>query len=284
MVKLIKYKFPPIILSQTQSISKMSDEIEELDNKIYENLSEESYIKNQESSIEDSQINIFSEFLSQIKPGKFWPLIHLGIDLFRISVPSILLQSCSLLEKNSTYVRPNKLILDVKKETSNEKRFIKVLSWILSNYSTIPRKGIVGAKPYNPSFNFSFFLHVLVLGEVFECSWEHEDSTSYYVGEQVSHHPPITAFHMINEKAGFALSGHALPKQSFSGNSVDTLIEGKMRIDLLETKEQMFWKPQGVSATGVFMGEQSIQFYDQGVLISKDFKATVDFYVNVFIF
>jgi hypothetical protein len=122
------------------------------------------------------------------------------------------------------------------------------------------------------------------LGEIFECSWEHEDSTSFYVGEQVSHHPPITAFHMINEKAGFALSGHALPKQSFSGNSVDTLIEGKMRIDLLDTKEQMFWKPQGVSATGVFMGEQSIQFYDQGVLISKDFKATVDFYVNVFIF
>jgi hypothetical protein len=50
----------------------MTDEIEELDNKIYENLSEESYIKNQESSIDESQINIFSEFLSQIKPGKFW--------------------------------------------------------------------------------------------------------------------------------------------------------------------------------------------------------------------
>eukprot|EP01080_Neovahlkampfia_damariscottae_P009286 gene9286-1374_t len=233
---------------------------EELDNKIYESLSEESYVDSQNMSFDDSQVSILSEFVKQLKPG---------VELFRISVPAVILQPCSLLEKNSTYVRPNKLILDIKKETSKEKRFIQVLSWVLSNYSTVPRKGIYGCKPYNP-----------ILGEVFECIWEHDDSQTIYVSEQVSHHPPITAFYLINEKAGFAFSGHVNPKQTFSVNSVETVLEGQMRIDLSETKEQFIWKPQTVSVSGIFMGEQSIQFCDQAVLISKDYKATVDFYVN----
>ena len=119
------------------------------------------------------------------------------------------------------------------------------------------------------------------MGEVFECKWEHEDSETTYIAEQVSHHPPITAYHLVNEKAGFAYTGHVNPKQTFSVNSVETVIEGEMRIYLLETKEQFLFKPQNVSVGGIFMGEQSIQFSDQAVLISKDYKASVDFYLNV---
>ena len=137
--------------NQIQSKSKLNQmtEVEEnLDNKIYETLGEESYVESQNTKVDETQISIFSEFIKQLKPG---------VELFRISVPSIILQPCSLLEKNSTYVRPNKLILDIKKETSKEKRFIQVLSWVLSNYSTVPRKGIYGCKPYNPSLiNTSF--------------------------------------------------------------------------------------------------------------------------------
>lgn len=40
------------------------------------------------------------------------------------------------------------------------------------------------------------------------------------VVEQVSHHPPITAYHIANKAKGLALVGHSAQKTSFSGASV----------------------------------------------------------------
>lgn len=37
------------------------------------------------------------------------------------------------------------------------------------------------------------------------------------VVEQVSHHPPITAYHISNESKGLVLNGHSAQKTSFSG-------------------------------------------------------------------
>lgn len=37
------------------------------------------------------------------------------------------------------------------------------------------------------------------------------------VVEQVSHHPPITAYHIANEAKGIVLNGHNAQKTSFSG-------------------------------------------------------------------
>lgn len=37
------------------------------------------------------------------------------------------------------------------------------------------------------------------------------------VVEQVSHHPPITAYHIVNDAKGIVLNGHNAQKTSFSG-------------------------------------------------------------------
>ena len=37
------------------------------------------------------------------------------------------------------------------------------------------------------------------------------------VVEQVSHHPPITAYYLSNESKGLHLQGHSAQKTSFSG-------------------------------------------------------------------
>lgn len=40
------------------------------------------------------------------------------------------------------------------------------------------------------------------------------------VVEQVSHHPPITAYYICNPTKGLALQGHSAQKTSFSGGSI----------------------------------------------------------------
>lgn len=76
-----------------------------------------------------------------------------------------------------------------------EQRFLTILKWWITNLVSQPKKGIYHAKPYNA-----------VLGEVFRCKYYHEDSISYFIAEQVSHHPPITAFQVMNREKNFAVS------------------------------------------------------------------------------
>jgi hypothetical protein len=234
---------------------------EVFDDKVFETSAEETYVKTSGQKInDDQQVNIMGEFLKQLKPG---------VELFRIQVPIFLIQPVSFLEKMSTYSRPNSLILSAPTESDSEKRFLKVLGWVLSNWSTVPRKGIVGSKPLNP-----------IIGEVFKCSWDHEDSKTEYVAEQVSHHPPITALYCYNEKLGFAYSGHVFPKTSFSVNSVEAVMEGQFRIDLIHHKEQYNVIQPCVSAGGLFFGEQTIEIYDKCVVMNQKYCATIDFYLG----
>lgn len=86
-------------------------------------------------------------------------------------------------------------------------RMKAVLTWYLSGLYRKPR-GL--KKPYNP-----------VLGETFRCSWIHPESgtRTYYVSEQVSHHPPVSAFYVSNRKEGFAVEATIHAKSKFYGKS-----------------------------------------------------------------
>lgn len=83
-----------------------------------------------------------------------------------------------------------------------------VVKWYLSGFYKKP-KGL--KKPYNP-----------ILGETFRCYWTHPttNSRTFYIAEQVSHHPPVSAFYVTNRKDGFCISGSILAKSKFYGNSV----------------------------------------------------------------
>ncbi|ELK33234.1 Oxysterol-binding protein-related protein 8 [Myotis davidii] len=73
-------------------------------------------------------------------------------------------------------------------------------------------------KPYNP-----------ILGETFRCLWIHPrtNSKTFYIAEQVSHHPPISAFYVSNRKDGFCISGSILAKSKFYG-----ILYGTMTLEL----------------------------------------------------
>jgi hypothetical protein len=74
-----------------------------------------------------------------------------------------------------------------------------------------------------------------VLGEFFRCSYDYPDgSRGFYIAEQVSHHPPISAFFYTSPANHVTVIGELRPKSKFLGNSVCTIMEGENRVYLTE--------------------------------------------------
>lgn len=85
----------------------------------------------------------------------------------------------------------------------------------------------MGASSYNP-----------VLGEIFRCSYKYPDGTTgYYIAEQVSHHPPISAFYYTSPENELEIWGELRPKSKFLGNSAASIMEGSSKVRLLDREE-----------------------------------------------
>ncbi|KAI5474327.1 hypothetical protein MNV49_003542, partial [Pseudohyphozyma bogoriensis] len=91
-----------------------------------------------------------------------------------------------------------------------EERQLRVTNWFLSTLSGqfTRRETETGSekKPLNP-----------ILGEQHIGEWA--DGLKLWA-EQVSHHPPVTAYHMENKEKGVSLEGHCAQKTSFSGRTI----------------------------------------------------------------
>lgn len=126
-----------------------------------------------------------------------WQLISsfsIGMDITSITCPAFLLRPISMLEICSEAVKPLDDIAAIAKLETPRERIQAVTKSFLHCCTLMPKQhNFNHCKPYNP-----------IYGERFVCTWKHEDeSETKFFAEQVSHHPPISACFMINEKAGF---------------------------------------------------------------------------------
>jgi len=174
--------------------------------------------------------------------------LRTGKDLYRISLPAALLKPVSMLEYISLFLTPQSFILESASLEDPEQRMLAVVKWWINNMIHIPKKGIIGAKPYNA-----------VLGEVFGAKFIHKDSKTLYMAEQVSHHPPISAVYMTNRKKNLALKCVLKPKSKFHGNSASTLLDGEIIFQLLNLKEQYHITFPHVVAKGLIWGQQGLE-------------------------
>lgn len=121
-----------------------------------------------------------------------------------------------------------------------------VVKWYLSGFYKKP-KGL--KKPYNP-----------ILGETFRCYWLHPNgSRTYYIAEQVSHHPPISAFYVTNRQDGFSISCSILAKSKFYGNSTSAVLEGVATLTLLPRGESYTLTTPYAHCKGILMGTLSME-------------------------
>ena len=121
-----------------------------------------------------------------------------------------------------------------------------IVQWYLSGFYKKP-KGL--KKPYNP-----------IIGETFRCYWDHANgSKTFYLAEQVSHHPPISSFYVTNRQDGFTISGTILAKSKFYGNSTSAILEGVATLSLLARGEDYNMTMPYAHCKGILMGTMTME-------------------------
>jgi len=99
-------------------------------------------------------------------------------------------------------------------------------------------------KPYNP-----------ILGEVFQCQYDWGDAgKTLYVAEQVSHHPPVSAFYSTNRKGGWQMHAVMQPKSKFLGNSAASILDGYGQIEILGLGEDYVFSFPSYYVRGLLIG------------------------------
>lgn len=190
------------------------------------------------------------ETVSEENKGLIWGLIKQlrpGMDLSKVVLPTFILEPRSFLDKLSDYYYHADLLSQAALEDSAYGRIKQVLRWYLSGFYKKP-KGL--KKPYNP-----------ILGETFRCCWLHPqtDSCTFYIAEQVSHHPPISAFYISNRKDGFSISGSILAKSKFYGASLSAILDGKARLLFLSREEEYVITMPYAHCKGLIYGPMTLE-------------------------
>ncbi|XP_053481248.1 oxysterol-binding protein-related protein 9 isoform X1 [Ictalurus furcatus] len=172
--------------------------------------------------------------------------VRLGMDLTKVVLPTFILERRSLLEMYADFFAHPDLFVSIAEQSEARERMVQVVRWYLSAFHA-GRKGSVAKKPYNP-----------ILGEVFYCHWDIPSETEEpasgepvsegpvpfcsrgsvsFVAEQVSHHPPISAFYAecISKKIQF--NAHIWTKSKFLGMSIGVHNIGQGCVSCLEYDE-----------------------------------------------
>ena len=122
-------------------------------------------------------------------------------------------------------------------------RMYQVAFWYLTSFH-LSKKTTDAKKPYNAT-----------LGETFECSWDLKSDVfgiTTFIGEQVSHHPPVSAFYFENKAKEICLNGHVWTKSKFLGHSMGSLLVGKASLYLLSLKEEYVMNYPNAYARSIF--------------------------------
>jgi len=204
--------------------------------------------------------SILFQFIRSLRPG---------MDMASIMMPTFVLRPISFLEFLALYTQPNHSLLEAATESDPEKRMIDIALWTLATLTITPQNGFAGIKPYNP-----------ILGEQFHCSWEHDDqSVTTLRSEQVSHHPPITAFEIRNKEKGIHYESTGEFKAKFRGNYIDSCVEGLHQLHLEHHGETYTISWPTMVARGLVWGNARIE-HGGNLIITCDktgYKTQVNF-------
>uniref|UniRef100_S4RD86 Oxysterol-binding protein n=1 Tax=Petromyzon marinus TaxID=7757 RepID=S4RD86_PETMA len=211
------------------------------------------------------------EEVSEEHKGLIWGLIKQlrpGMDLSRVVLPTFVLEPRSFLDKLSDYYYHADLLSHrAALEENAYGRMKQVVQWYLSGFYKKPQGP---KKPYNP-----------ILGETFRCMWYHPstDSKTYYIAEQVSHHPPVSAIYVSNRKDGFCISATVFARSKFYGNSLSAILDGTVRLTLLERGEEYVITMPYAHCKGILYGTMTLELGGKiGIECQKTgYSASIEF-------
>ncbi|XP_028810110.1 oxysterol-binding protein-related protein 8 isoform X5 [Denticeps clupeoides] len=217
-----------------------------------------------------------TETVSEENKSLIWTLlkqVRPGMDLSKVVLPTFILEPRSFLDKLSDYYYHADFLSESAVEENAYNRMKKVVKWYLSGFYKKP-KGL--KKPYNP-----------IIGETFRCMWIHPktNSKTFYISEQVSHHPPVSAFYVSNRKDGFCLSGSILAKSKFYGNSLSAILDGEARLTFLNRGEDYVMNMPYAHCKGILYGTMTLELGGQITITCEKtgYSAQLEFKLKPFL-
>ncbi|XP_042299341.1 oxysterol-binding protein-related protein 1-like isoform X3 [Sceloporus undulatus] len=176
-----------------------------------------------------------------------WSILRkcIGMELSKITMPVIFNEPLSFLQRLTEYMEHTYLIHKASSLSDPIERMQCVAAFAVSAVaSQWERTG----KPFNP-----------LLGETYELV--REDLGFRLISEQVSHHPPISAFYAEGVNNDFVFHGSIYPKLKFWGKSVEAEPKGIITLKLLEHNEAYTWTNPTCCVHNIIVGKLWIEQY-----------------------
>ncbi|ESO08225.1 hypothetical protein HELRODRAFT_75568, partial [Helobdella robusta] len=185
----------------------------------------------------------------------------IGKELSKITMPVVLNEPLSFLQRMVEYMEYSNLLLSAHQSNDPIERLELVTAFAVSATSSNWER--IG-KPFNP-----------LLGETFEL--DRPDMGFRIVCEQVSHHPPVSAFH--GEGDHFTFHGSIQPKMKFWGKSIEVTPKGTITLYLKKHKEIYTWHNVNCSVNNIFVGKLWIEHSGTMEVTNrtKNLKCTLNF-------
>lgn len=205
----------------------------------------------------ESQGSVIRHLLSQIR---------IGMDLTKVVLPTFILERRSLLEMYADFFAHPDLFSSIPDYKTPEERMVQLVKWYLSAFHA-GRKSSIAKKPYNPILGEIFLCHWNLsktgqtpmtqkhgqsekpeshtvqepsepsISDIESFSKRLPKGSLLFVAEQVSHHPPVSAFYAENPDKQISCCAHIYTKSKYLGLSVGVHNIGKGVINLLSHNE-----------------------------------------------
>ncbi|XP_061665915.1 oxysterol-binding protein-related protein 7 isoform X2 [Syngnathoides biaculeatus] len=171
---------------------------------------------------------------------------NIGKDLARVSMPAALNEPVNLLQRLCEELEYSQL-LDAANATADPyQRMVYVAAFAISGYSTATFRSRY--KPFNP-----------VLGETYECV--RDDLGFRFIGEQVCHHPPISACHAESEN--FCFWQDQRWKNKFWGKSLEIVPTGMVNVTIPRYGDHYEWNKVVTCIHNVLSQQRYLEHYGE---------------------
>ncbi|CAD0114394.1 unnamed protein product [Aureobasidium uvarum] len=182
-------------------------------------------------------------------------------DLSSLTAPAFILSTTSLTEFSAYWAEMPSVLVAPASEQDKQRRCMLVLKWFLSTlkqqYTSRNEKLGSEKKPLNP-----------FLGELFLGKWVDQAGTTELVSEQVSHHPPVTAYSIWNKQHGVRLQGYNAQKASF-GRTINVKQIGHAVLHIDEYDEDYLITLPALHIEGLITGSPYVELEKNTHIVSS---------------
>uniref|UniRef100_A0AAQ5ZVU4 Oxysterol-binding protein n=1 Tax=Amphiprion ocellaris TaxID=80972 RepID=A0AAQ5ZVU4_AMPOC len=155
-------------------------------------------------------------------------------ELSKIAMPVIFNEPLSFLQRLTEYMEHTYLIHQANATTDSVERMKFLGVYLVSGFSD--------------TLNISLFS-------------VRDDLGFRWVSEQVSHHPPVSAFHAEGFKEDFVFHGSIYPKLKFWGKSIEAEPKGIITLELPKYNEAYTWTNPTCCVHNIIVGQLWIEQY-----------------------